>query len=246
MPISDQFTSVLSKNFEVNFMQCSPNGNLKLTELCNFLQLTAAEHSEIGGISFVDMQIYNQAWVLSRMRLEIDFLPKWKDIVTVKTWICSLENSRSVRAIEVYVNEEKYVGAETFWVVFNTISRRPENLQLPHNHFEKFISKRATTLEFSKIIVSNNLEFVSSKKIYLSDVDMVNHVNNIKYLEWCLDLIDENLILNNQIVSMEMNFLKELSIHDNIIIEKTKVDKSTFFKIVKEAKSSFLLQINTL
>jgi acyl-ACP thioesterase len=34
------------------------------------------------------------------------------------------------------------------------------------------------------------------KNSILSDLDIVNHVNNVKYLEWCLDMVDENIILN--------------------------------------------------
>ena len=114
MPISPNFTSILSKDWEINFTQCTPNGFLKYTDLCNILQLTAAAHSEIGGISFTDMQEFDQAWVLSRMRVEITALPKWRDIVTVKTWIISLENSRSVRALEVYVGEKKLMKGNAF------------------------------------------------------------------------------------------------------------------------------------
>jgi hypothetical protein len=40
------------------------------------LQLTAALYAELGGISFSDMQLFHQAWVLSRMRVEINRLPK--------------------------------------------------------------------------------------------------------------------------------------------------------------------------
>jgi hypothetical protein len=54
-----------------------PNGYLKYTDLCNMLQLTAS-HSDMGGISFSDMQEFNQAWVLSKMRVEITELPKWR------------------------------------------------------------------------------------------------------------------------------------------------------------------------
>ena len=87
MAIAPNFTSILTRDWEINFLQCYPNGYLKYTELCNLFQLTAATHSEIGGISFSDMQEYNQAWVLSKMRVEIYRLPKWKDTVRVKTWI---------------------------------------------------------------------------------------------------------------------------------------------------------------
>ena len=244
MPIAPNFTSVLSKDWEINFTQCAPNGFLQYTELCNLLQLTAAAHSEIGGISFTDMQEFHQAWVLSRMRVEITSLPKWRDIVTVKTWINSLENSRSVRALEMYVNGKKIIGSETFWAVFNTQTRRPEALALPYEHFELFPNEKATKESFSKIDISKDKEFLFEKTVYLSDLDIVNHVNNIKYLEWCLDLVNNNLILNQKIKSFEMNFLKELSLGDKIILHECMAEESTIFSITKNDKTSCALQLN--
>jgi medium-chain acyl-[acyl-carrier-protein] hydrolase len=244
MPIAKDFTSIFSKDWKINFMQCTPNGYLKHTELCNILQLTAASHSEIGGISFVDMQAFHQAWVLSRMRLEITALPKWKDVVTVKTWINTLENSRSVRAFEMHVNGKKMIGAETFWAVFNTKIRRPEALALPFDHFELYPEKKATVITFSKINSTENKEVVFEKKVVLSDLDIVNHVNNVKYLEWCLDHVDEKIILNHGIESLEMNFLKELSLGDSVVIHESLLEKENIFSITKEDKLCFALQLN--
>ncbi|WP_078213332.1 acyl-[acyl-carrier-protein] thioesterase [Flavobacterium sp. LM5] len=198
MPISPNFSSILSKDWEINFTQCAPNGFLKYTELCNLLQLTAAAHSELGGISFADMQEFHQAWVLSRMRVEIESLPKWGDTVTVSTWINSLENSRSVRALEVHVNGKKIVGSETFWAVFNTQKRRPEALALPYEHFELYPDKKATKDSFSKIDIHHEKEILFEKTVCLSDLDIVNHVNNVKYFEWCLDLVDKALDMTKE------------------------------------------------
>lgn len=244
MPISPNFTSILSKDWEINFTQCAPNGFLKYTDLCNILQLTAAAHSAIGGISFTDMQEYNQAWVLSRMRVEITKLPKWGDTVTVKTWIISLEKSRSVRALEMYINGEKNVGSETFWAVFNTKKRRPEALALPFEHFELYPEKRATLEGTSKINLNNDKKIIIEKNVFLSDLDIVNHVNNVKYLEWCLDLVDEQLILAQQVDSFEMNFLKELSLKDHIFIHESFSTKKTAFSITKENATCFALELN--
>ncbi len=244
MPISSDFISVFSKNWEINFTQCMSNGYLKHPDLCNILQLTAAAHSEIGGISFSDMQEFNQAWVLSRIRVEITELPKWKDTVTVKTWINSLENSRSVRALEMYVNGKKMVGCETFWVVFNTKTRRPEALSLPFEHFELFPNRKATQKSFSKIYLKNETEMVFEKTVALSDLDIVNHVNNVKYLEWCLDFVDTKLILNQKIESFEMNFLKELTLKDNVVIHENLSPNEIIFNVTKEDKTCFALQLN--
>lgn len=227
-------------------MQCTPNGLLRYTELCNLMQLTAAAHSELGGISFVDMQQFDQAWVLSRMRVEIESLPKWKDTITIKTWINSLENSRSVRALEVFVNGKKVIGAETFWAVFNTRLRRPEALALPHEHYIKYPENKATVLSFSKIAMDKEKELVSDRTVVLSDLDIVNHVNNVKYLEWCLDALDEAVIMNQKVKSFEMNFLKELSLKDIVTIHKSHASAPLVFSIEKDDKPVFALALDFL
>lgn len=243
MPISKDFTSILSKNWEINFLQCYPNMLLKYTELCNILQLTAARHSEVGGISFSDMQEFHQAWVLSRMRVEIIRMPKWKEEVTVKTWIQSLENSRSIRCLELYVGVEKVIGCETFWAVLNTKTRRPEALALPHEHFEKYPNDRATTKAFSKIEIGNERRLVSERKVQLSDLDIVNHANNVKYLEWCLDDVDTKKIMSGKLKAFEMNFLKEVSLNEAISVEKNEWEDRLLYSVNKDGKTCFVLAL---
>jgi acyl-ACP thioesterase len=75
-------------------------------------------------------------------------------------------------------------------------------------------------------------------------LDIVNHANNVKYLEWCLDLADETKILNQEIDSFEMNFMKELSLNDEVIIHENRESNSSIFSITKEDKNCFALQLN--
>lgn len=242
MPISPDFTSRLQKEWKITFLQCYPNGYLKYTDLCNILQLTAALHSEIGGISFRDMQVYHQAWVLSKMRVEIHRLPKWKDKITVKTWVNSLENSRSIRCLEIYQGDEKLVGCETFWVVMNTNTRRPESLALAHEHFEKF-AERATNEPFSKIELQHDFETIATQKVQLSDLDIVNHANSVKYLEWCLNYVSVETIFQKEIQNFEMNYLKELSLNDIFDIQEKTENKKSIYKVKSNEKTNFALQI---
>lgn len=243
MPISPNFSSIFSKDWEINFTQCTPNGYLKYTDLCNLLQLTAGDHAEVGGISFTDMQEFNQAWVLSRMRLEIDALPRWKDIVTVKTWIVSLENSRSIRALEMWIGNKKIVGCESFWAVFNTKLRRPEGLALPHEHFEKYAEKFPTQEHVKKIDLPKEMKTLNERKVVLSDLDIVNHVNNVKYLEWCLDLVEVKSILKQKVKSIDMNFMKELMLDDLVTIDFISNENSSVYSILKENKACFALEL---
>jgi acyl-ACP thioesterase len=244
MPISSEFTSVFSQDWEINFLQCNPNGLLKHTELCNLLQLTAGTHAELGGISFTDMQEFDQAWVLSRMRVEIEELPKWRDTVTVKTWIYDLQGSRSVRALEMYVNGKKIVGSVTYWAVFNTKLRKSEPLALPHEHFETYPDREATQESFKKIEVKKDGTLHSERKVVLSDLDIVFHANNVKYLEWCLDAIDYKPLLRQQLQSFDMNFMRELQLGDDVQLLKSEGEKQTSFTVTKADKPCFALELN--
>jgi acyl-ACP thioesterase len=245
MPISSKFTSVYSQDWEINFLQCTPNGLLKHTELCNLLQLTAGSHAELGGLSFTDMQEHDQAWVLSRMRVEIDELPKWRDIVTVKTWIYDLQGSRSIRALEMYIGEKKIAGSVSYWAVFNTKLRKAEALALPHEHFEKFPEKESTKESFKRInLLRDNISLAMEKKVVFSDLDIVSHANNVKYLEWCLDTVDPRPVLKQQLKSFDMNYMRELMLGDEIKIHTATEDNQTFFSVSKEDKPSFALELN--
>ena len=244
MPISPNFVSKYSHNWKIDFTQCAPNGFLKYTELCGILQLTAAYHAEMGGISFADMQVFHQAWVLSRMRIEIDKLPHWKDEITVKTWIISLENSRSVRALEVYSNEKKIIGCETFWAVINTKIRRPETLALPFRHFELFPDDFSTIERIKKISSSAEILQNNKRTIALSDLDIVNHVNNIKYLEWCLDIVAIDKLLNQNIKSFDMNFKNELLLNEEVNIGNALTSDNQFFSVSKNDKNCFSMIVS--
>lgn len=243
MPISTHFTSEFSKEWEINFIQCYPNGQLKHTELCNILQLTAGLHAELGGLSFSDMQVFHQAWVLSRMRVEVSDLPKWRDVVTVKTWIVEMKDSRSVRALELYFGDRKLAGALTYWVVINTELRKPEALALPFEHFTFYPERLPTVKSFEKIDLNGALQFLKHKTILLSDLDIVNHANNVKYLEWCLDGLNANVILKNKVQAFDMNFLRELHWNDEIEIQASLEENPELMTVTKNGKTSFALKL---
>ncbi len=243
MPIANDFMAILELEWDINFIQCYPNQELKITELCNLLQLTAGKHAELGGISYLDLQEYHQAWVLGKMRVEVEKMPKWRDKVTIKTWINSLENSRSVRCLEVYQNGEKIIGCETFWAIINTLTRKPEGLALPHEHFEKF-PKKATRQSFSRLDITGDFSPIEQRVVRLSDLDIVNHANNVKYVEWCLDTMEPKKVTEGRLKAFEMNFMKEVGWGDTIHISQKTGEKEMLFTVSCSDKNCFALSLS--
>jgi acyl-ACP thioesterase len=242
MPVSPNFSSLLTQEWTVTFLQCYPGGSMKHTDLCNVLQLTAALHAELGGISFTDMQVHDQAWVLSRMRVEITEMPKWRDVITVKTWIHSLANSRSIRCLEVYLGSKKIIGCETFWAVFNTSTRRPEALALPFDHFTLY-PDRATEVPFGRIDLPQGMPQVGQHTVVLSDLDIVNHANSVKYLEWCFDAVAQDIFSQQSVVSLDMNYLKEVGLQDTVDLYLLEEPTTLTFGLQRAGAACFALRV---
>ncbi|MGV0966412.1 acyl-[acyl-carrier-protein] thioesterase [Empedobacter falsenii] len=243
MPIAEDFKSIYTKNWEIYFSQCDPTGKMKLSEMANLFQLTASEHAIKGGLGFFDLQEFNQSWVMNRLRIEIDEIPSWTDFVDVKTWIEVLKGAKSIRDFTIEKNGKKLIGASSLWAVFNTEKRRPDILQIDSSHIERFPNLKPTEVENSILSIDFEPTEVVQYKVQFSDLDIVKHANNTKYLDWCLNTIDPEIILKHRIKAIDMNFLKELSLHDEVEIQKLETEHLIQFKIVNQEKVNFVSRL---
>lgn len=239
MALSKDFKSIHHKSWEIYFSQCYPNGAVKLPELANILQLTAAEHADLGGVGFDDLSKYDQSWVMNRMRIEIGQPPIFSQEVQVKTWIEELKGFKSTRNFEVSREGKKLLGVSTLWAIFNMKRRRPDALQFDTSYIEQFPEMHATELANYRINLDFEVSEIFEQKVQFSDLDIVNHVNNTKYLEWCINYLDPSLILGNKIKAIDLNFIKELSLNDEILIQKGKFENKIGFKILKGEQICF-------
>jgi len=244
MPISDNFKSVFPLEWEIDFTQCASNGKLKYTDMSHLLQLTASAHSDSAGMSFAEMGKNNQTWVLNRMHIEIDEMPKWGDKVTVVTWIEYLDNGRSIRDFEMRLGDKKLLGASSLWVVLDTNLRRAaKELIINSDFLTRYPDRKPTSKDNYRINFAVETELVEQRTVRLSDLDIVKHVNNVKYVEWCLDVFDVNLIFEEQIKEISANYFRELSIGDVVNIKKIQENNEILFTVEKNSKVCFCMKI---
>lgn len=244
MSISSLFTSIYEEVHEVDFSECTASGTLSLSNLYKIAQKTATKHSILGGISFLDLQKIKQAWVLNKMRLEIKCLPKWQDIIHIKTWIESLDGIRSIRNFEITLNDRKIIGISTLWVTINTERRRPESMLLPHNHFEKLNGVTSTQQSFKKIPTDLEYKLLKNGIVEYSDLDMVQHVNNAKYIEWIINSIHSNSLNFPTVREIDMVFQKEMLWETKYEIYINQDNESYNFKISSSEGVHSLCKIN--
>lgn len=236
---------IFEKEWRLNFTQCYSNGRLKYSELNNMLQVTASEHAEHLGFGYQNMSEANQVWVLSRMLIEIITLPRYTETVVVKTWIQDFTGSRTQRNFEVIQDDRVIIRASSLWVVFNLKTRRAATLSLGTDHMVYHPDRTTIGRDLKKIDGRAHFTILTDYWIRLSDLDIANHANNVKYMEWCFDAISPERVLAGKIRYIAMNFLKELHGGDTVQIgiNDTNAEEQTFC-IKKAEQLHFLMEIN--
>lgn len=239
MPISPNFTSIYTQSFDIDYFDCDINAQLKLVDLCKMIQMASSTHAVLGGISFWDLQEANQSWVVYKFRVEINKMPKWQERIDITTWIETLDGIRSVRNFEVHCNGELIATASSMWVIMNTVRRRPEMMAIPSEHFTKHEGKKSIKGEFTTFDKKPESNHLVTDTVRYSDLDMVNHVTNIKYLEWVINALKASNTASKEVSVVDMHFNKELRFNQQYDITQSISNPTHYLINSEEGNLSF-------
>jgi len=238
-----KINDVYTKNWRVEFNDCYSNGRVSYVTLSRYLQDTAGYHAEEGGFGMAEMVANNQSWVLTRFAMEIDKLPKLGDVVTVKSWISFVKGAFSNREYEVYLNDKQVARATSSWTVINFVKRQVEHLKIDTSEF-KFKDEMAVENSAHRIHLDKEFEEVFSLKVRFSALDMVQHVSNLKYLDWTFDNVDHQKVLKSKLKKITVNYIKELNLDDEVQIFSNTEGNTQIIKMNKNSgKTCFATEL---
>lgn len=199
-----------------------------MTSICNFLQIIAGNHAQFRGLGFDDMSASGNFWVLNRLLVQMEEMPKWRSEITIHTWVNSMKGPFSYRNFIIYDKNNIHLGsASTLWVALNTKTRRP--VRLNTDTFPILQDKKPKCGEPQKLAALKSEDIISSEhKVVYSDLDVAQHVNNTKYIEW---LLDSYGTLNRKTTShqLEVNYLNETHSEDTVLISSLRPDNENIY-----------------
>jgi len=230
-----KINDIYTKNWKVEFNDCYSNGRISYVILNRYLQDTAGYHAEEGGFGIKEMVANNQSWVLTRFAMEIDKLPKLDDIVTIKTWISFVKGAFSNREYEVIINGKQIARATASWTVINFKKRQVESLKIDTSK-TNFNSNIVTEKTAQKVKLDSDFEEIFNLNVRFSALDMVQHVSNLKYLEWTFDNVDHTKILKSKLKKITVNYIKELTLDDKVTVFSASKENEQIIKMNKNSE----------
>ena len=227
-----------STTFQIGSFDTDLNGNAKITSICNYLQEIAGKHVDLINQGIDDLKSNNLAWVLSRLILKIDRLPKWKEEIEIETWSTGTDGLFGNREFRIVDSTGKTLAiAGSSWLVINITNKRPVR---PHKIVEKMpINPESPLFDYPlpKITINNDFDTEEEIHVQYSDIDINQHVNNVKFVEWVIDSCPIEFLTQKQIRELEINFMHEAKLNETLSISKSTGNSGKHHFLIRNKES---------
>ena len=211
---------VWSQQFPISSFLVNPQKKLGIYALLNILQDAAWMHATHLGHGYEETLAGKTAWVLTRQKVMMENWPHWGETVTIRTWVRPLQGPFAVRDFEI-MNKDKIIGTcSTSWMLMNIETRTAVLSDLGALPFEPRTDYQLS-YDAKKVQIRGALEPRASFEVRNSDLDMNEHVNNTRYVQWLLDSIPREWHKSFLLKEYEVNFLSEAHAGDVVDILMT-------------------------
>lgn len=231
--IRPPFTPTFRQEHYVHSYQADADHKIYTTTLLHFMQESAWQHAEQIGVGYKALEETGQYWVLSRMYVQLYQLPLWGHTVTVETWPRGVEGLFAMREFRMLSTSGTLLAAgSSAWLILDAHTHRPSRSALACFDGLPLCTEKAVQYQPRKIDLPENRENAGSVEVHLSDIDVLRHVNNVRYLNWALDRTPE-LLQGKSLTSVELNFLSESHVGDILQIAGQTSDAFRYFSMTK-------------
>lgn len=222
---------------------CDFSKRLFMGHLGNHLLNAADFHSNDRGYGMNYLNPRHKTWVLSRLAIEMEVMPKAYDKFYVETWVESAMRYFTSRNFKIFgENEEIYGYGRSIWAMIDTETRQPVDIfSVNDGLIKEYIEtdKECPIEKSSRVQMSADVSFERSINTYYNDVDINGHINSVKYIEHILDLFDVDFYKQHRLKRFEIAYVAESHQGDILNFYKEKVGENEYcIKIMKKEKNS--------
>ncbi|MBP7147733.1 MAG: acyl-ACP thioesterase [Acidobacteria bacterium] len=208
--------------------EIDPHGRLTIPTLCGYLQEAAGSHAHALGFSIEQIAGRGYTWVLSRLHLRMDRFPHWREEVFVDTWPSNLEGVMATREYRLRDGVGLTIGIATSgWLVIDLERRRP--VRIPDFMREPGIDvgERVLRDDFDRLPVPQPVEAELRWAVRWHDLDLNQHVNNVRYAEWVLESAPPEMLQSCTLRSLELDFRGECRFGAEVAIRRGPVPEGS-------------------
>ncbi|NMA67353.1 MAG: hypothetical protein GX957_14155 [Clostridiaceae bacterium] len=230
----------IEQEFFIRVQDVGFNNKITNKALLEALTNVTTLHGNLVGQGIFDRDKNNFAWMVMNWKLQVYKRPKTCETILAKTWAQEFSGIRAYRDFEIYNQKGEIIAkATSVWIAVNTKTSKP--IRLTDDIMKVYESepqhKNFPNFKFTKT-VNTDIPILSkvSFKINKSMIDCNNHVHNPSYMDLVNEVLPEG-IDETYFNDIEINFKKEITLHEEVLLEYVTDGKNSYVFIWDESKS---------
>lgn len=238
--------TLLSKVGRYEFLaepfHCDFASRLFMGHLGNHLLNAADFHSNDRGYGMSVLGPQHRTWVLSRLAIEMNDMPKAYDHFFVETWVEGVMKFFTSRNFAITATDGSILGyAKSVWAMIDTDSRQPVDIfSINDGLISEYIETEKTCpiAKSGRVKVSADAQMVRTIDTYYNDVDVNGHINSVKYIEHVLDLFDLDFYKTHHLKRLDVAYVAETHQGDKLSFYREETAPLEYsIKVVKTIKN---------
>ena len=224
------------------------NEVLPITELMRLFEVAAFNHADNIGLDHASMINHSNAfWVVSKIKMHIKEDVRAHEKIAIKTWTHTPTLIRAIRDAEIKCKNKIKVKSSSEWCCLDYLDhkiRKFSTIKYPELDMVENKEVNLKNLNFKADITQKN--YVYTKVVRASDIDLNMHTNNLKYNNIALDAFSTEELKSFRITDYEIHFLNESHEGDKIDVYKLKkgttyivegrVEEKPVFRVILKVK----------
>ena len=225
-------------DFYIYPREADASKRLSLQNIGAFILDAAGMAAKARGFGMDYMHEHGLAWVTSRMAIEMKEYPREYETISIETWVEDCSSIFSTRNFLIYNSNKEVIGqASTLWSMIDFKTRKMVDLLKTTNLADHVITTQNVLFTMNKpkrVDYKGEDEPTYIHKVVVSDIDMNQHVNSMKYLQWAIDTLSLDEIMNTTIKRLDINYLREALYNQNIAVYSTTKENLKRFELRNE------------
>ncbi len=199
------------------YHDCDTRQRLTVLAMMRYFEDIALLQSDSYDVGLAYYAKEEVAWLLHKWDIRIHRTPVFKDDVSPLTQPAAMRRFMANRRYEIN-NEagEILVEADSQWVFVDLARRRPTRIR------EEIFSKYGLTDDVETLPTPpaprepERTDILREFHIRKSDIDVNRHVNNIRYVDWALDALPEDIALQANMRRLLIHYKKEVHYGEHV------------------------------
>jgi medium-chain acyl-[acyl-carrier-protein] hydrolase len=185
--MSDAIVSRLE--FDVRGFDCGYGGPLGALAIANFLQEAAGMNADTLGFGMEAMDAKGRTWMLSRLDLRVDELPRCGELVTVATWPAGVAKLFALRDFRILgADGRSLVRAVYAYLIVDLAARRPLRPQSVFGAEPPTTGEPHPVADFAfEIPPAVHMTPSFAQRVGARHIDHNGHANNAHIVNWLVD-----------------------------------------------------------